>query len=262
MLRKLLEVLTIFSASVFLATAQEVKPTPPKPAAESSQPSKPVEQGGFTFDTTLRKVTTKPETKVVFVEYPFVNNTDETIEIVEYDAPCTCMGARLRRPDGLRSFVFKPGDKGVVIGKLDFENFSGTIDKKIWIRTSKDKKGKPSIVLTARVTIPTLIGPDKPALNWVIGSKLSPQVVFIKVDHDEPINIVKHGLGFGADQSFSYEIETVTAGKLYKVTVTPKSTAKPILGVLRFHTDNKLARYKLVQIFLSTSKAKPNAPKP
>lgn len=228
----------------------------PQTDQELEKSEKKLDKSGFTFETKTRKVLTKPETKVVLVEYPFVNSSDETIEIVEYDAPCTCMGARLRRADGTTSFVFKPGDKGVVIGKLDFENFSGTIEKKIWIRTSKDKKGEPSIVLSAIVTIPTLIGPDKPALNWQIGSELTPQELRIKVDSPDPIRVISHKTGFGTDEVFSYKLETITDGKEYKVTVTPKTTTAATLGVLRFQTDHKLDRYKMVQVFLTVSKKK------
>ncbi len=248
MLRNLLVILTTFSTAII--------------SAEAEQAELEHEKAEFTFETKTRKIFTQPDTKIVFAEYPFVNNSKETIEIVEYDAPCTCMGARLRRADGTQSFVFKSGDKGVVIGKLDFANFTGTIDKKIWIRTSKDEKGKPSIVLTATVTIPTLIGPDKSALKWAIDSELTPQEFLIKVNHTKPIRIIKHTMGYGADEFFAYKMETIKDGVEYKVTVTPKKTETPALGVLRFYTDNELQRYKMVQIFLAVNKKKPTQVNP
>jgi len=254
---------SLASAFFLLLASQDVNADELAQAEQATDPA--VAQQGkaeLTFETKLRKVVTKPETKVVLVEYPFVNNSNEAIEIVEYDAPCTCMGARLRREDGSTSFVFKPGEKGVVIGKLDFENFSGTIEKKIWIRTSQDKKGEPSIVLSTLVTIPTLIGPDKPALNWEIGSEHTPQVLRIKVDSPELIKVIRHDTGFGTDEYFNYSIETITDGKEYQVTVTPKRTDEAKLGVLRFFTDHKLDRYKMVQVFLTISKKKPTETKP
>jgi len=237
------------------AAAEE--PSIKDPVVKEAPAVKPKqEKVEFTFEAKTKKVLTKPETKIIFVEYPFQNNTQETIEIIEYDAPCTCMGARLRRPDGKQSLIFKPGEKGVVIGKLDFGNFTGSIDKKIWIRTSKDPKGEPSIILTASVTIPTLIGPDKAGLNWVEGGELTPQVFNIKVNHTKPIKIIRHAMGFGADEFFAYKIETIKEGQEYKVTVTPKKTNAPSLGVLRFYTDHELQRYKMVQVFLTINKKK------
>jgi len=166
------------------------------------------------------------------------------------------MSARLRRADGSTNFAFKPGEKGVVIGKLDFENFTGSIDKKIWIRTSEDEKGSPSIVLTASVTIPTLISPDKSAIKWDLNGEKTAQTIMINVENDEPIHILNHSLGYGADEVFEYTLETVEKGKTYKVVVTPKSTETPTIGVLRFFTDHEQQRYKTVQIFLNVSKKK------
>lgn len=208
----------------------------------------------LSFESKKRTLVTDPEAQIVTVEYPFENKSNESITIEDFDAPCTCMEARLRRADGSTSFTFKPGEKGVVIGKLDFENFSGSIDKNILIRTDKDPKDDPSIILTASVTIPSLIEPDKPAVEWAMGSQAKAEVITIKVNHTTPIHIINHSMGFGADDFFTYEIATITEGKEYKVTVMPKNTETPTLGVLRFYTDHELQRYKLVQVFLSVVK--------
>lgn len=249
----LLGFLVINCAGVIFTHAQgETAPVAEVEAAAEGQ--------GLTFETKLREVTTKPETKVVKVEYAFTNNTANDITIVEYDAPCTCFSARLRRPDGKQEFTFKPGEKGVLIGALEFENFKGTIDKKIWVRTSDDAKDKPSIILTARVTIPTLISPDKAALEWDVGGALEAQVFHIKVDHTEPIKIVKHSMGFGAEEHFDFKMETILEGADYKVTVIPKKTDTPMLGALRFYTDSPMQRYKMVQVFLNVSKKKEKKP--
>lgn len=206
----------------------------------------------FTFTKTLKEVTTKPNVEVVNIEFAFENKSDEVITIVEYDAPCACMEARMLRADKTESLVFQPGDKGTVIGLLDFGTFSGTIDKVIKIRTDKDPVKKPSIVLTCRVTIPKLIKTDKETLEWQVGDKLEPKTFSIKVaaESEVPINIVKHAHGFGTGEVFDYQLETVKEGSEYKVTVTPKKTKEPAMGVVKFHTDSKIPRYKLVQIFL------------
>lgn len=211
---------------------------------------------GLTFERTLAEVTTKPDTQAVYIKFPFENKSEETVTILEYDAPCTCMGARIRRPDGLESLVFKPGDKGVILGKLDFENFKGTIDKMITIKTDKDETDEPSIKLTCRVTIPTVIGANVEFLQWSVGGDLDAKEFMINVDNKEPINLTKHEIGFGGEQYFDYKLETIKAGKKYKVTVIPKSTKKPIIAPLKFYTDSAIERFKLVQIFVSISPEK------
>ena len=213
-------------------------------------------QAELTFEKKLKAVTTKPDTKVIFIEFPFENKSKETVTIVEYDAPCTCMGARIRRPDGVESLVFKPGDKGIIIGKLEFENFKGTIDKMIIIRTDKDKTADPSIQLTCRVTIPIVISADVETLEWTLGDALEPKVFHIKVDHTKPVNITKHKIGYGGNEAFDYKLEVVEAGKEYKITVTPKKTNQAFIAPLKFYTDCEIERFKLVQIFVSISPKK------
>jgi hypothetical protein len=229
MFSKLLEILMIYSLCSSLATSAE-----------------------FTFEKKLKAVTTRPDVEVVHVEFDFQNNTDEAITIVNFDAPCSCMEARLKREDKKNSFVFAPGVKGTVIGVLEFGTFKGTIDKVIKIRTDKDKGAEPSIILTCRVTIPVLIATDTEQLNWKVGAKLEPKEFRIKVadESETPIRIVKHKHGFGVSEIFDYKIETIKEGREYKVTVTPLKTTEPSIGVVKFYTDSKISRYKLVQIFL------------
>jgi len=206
----------------------------------------------FTFEKKLKAVTTKPDAEVINVEFDFQNNSDEVITIVNFDAPCSCMGARLKREDKKNSLVFEPGAKGKIIGVLEFGTFKGTIDKVITIRTDQDKGKDPSIVLTCRVTIPVLIATDKEQLNWKVGAKLEPKEFRIKVSEESetPIKIVNHKHGFGVSDVFDYKLETIKEGREYKVTVTPLKTTEPSIGVVKFYTDSKIPRYKLVQIFL------------
>ena len=235
MFRKLLEILMIYSLCSAVAMSAE-----------------------FTFDTKLKEVTTRPDVELVRVPFEFQNNTDEEITIVNYDAPCSCMEARMVRPDKKNSLVFAPGEKGTVIGMLEFGTFKGTIDKVIKIRTDKDKGEEPSIVLTCRVTIPVLIATSQESLRWKMRDKLEPKVFSIKVadESETPINIVEHKHGFGASDVFDYKIETVKEGREYKVTVTPLKTTEPTMAYVKFYTDSKIRRYKMVQIFLFVEHAK------
>jgi len=229
MIGKLLGYLTIYSAFTVLLVGAEL-----------------------TFSKTLKEVTTKPDIEVVNIEFEFENKSDETITIVEYDAPCACMEARVLRANKTKSLVFKPGEKGKVIGLLDFGTFSGTIDKVIKIRTNKDPLDKPSITLTCRVSIPKLIKADKETLEWQVGDALEAKTfkIYVAEESKTPINIIKHEYGFGANEIFDYTLETINEGSEYTVTVTPKKTAEPTMGVVKFYTDSKIPRYKLVQIFL------------
>ncbi len=201
--------------------------------------------GELTFDSTLKEVTTRPDVRVLRVPFNFQNTSDEAIKIVEYDAPCICMDAKLMRADEKKSFVFQPGEKGTVIGVLDFEKLKGKIDKVIKIRTDKDKGKDPSIVLTARVTIPELIESDTNAVRWTVGDALEAKFFMIKVTdkRETPIRVARHSNVFGSSKVFKYEVEALNDGRDYKVTVTPLKTDTPVMESLRFYTDSKIPRY-------------------
>lgn len=215
----------------------------------------------FTFEHTMRSVTTQPDVDVVNIEFAFENKSNQEITIVNYDAPCSCMEARMVREDKKNSLVFPPGAKGKVVGMLEFGTFKGTIDKVIKIRTDKDTSDEPSIILTCRVTIPVLIGTDKETLSWEVGEELESKEFRIIVSDESkiPIKIIDHKHGFGAGAVFDYQLETITEGKEYKVTVTPLKTTERAMGVLKFYTDSQIPRYKLVQIFLLVDKPKKSA---
>ncbi len=234
-MRKIYEIWMIFLVSASLAVSAE-----------------------FTFKETIRAVTAKPDAKTVYVEFDFQNNSDQTITILNFNAPCTCLNVKLRREDQKESFVFEPGVKGTVIGMLDFENFKGTIDKVIEIRTDQDEGKKPSIVLTCRVTIPVLIRTDKANLGWKVGADLTPQEfrIIVSEESESLIKIIDDQAGYGVDANFKYEMEMITDGREYKVTVTPLHTKSPSIGVVKFMTDCKIPRYKKVQIFLNVDHPK------
>jgi len=208
--------------------------------------------GELSIDAKLKEVTAKPDAMVVTIPFYYENKTDDVITIKNFNAPCTCMGARMVRDDGKRSLVIAPGEKGKIIGVLEFGNFKGTIDKVIEISTEKDPENKPSIILTCRVTIPILIATDKNKLTWDVGGALEPKEFRIKVAEESktPLHVVKHEFGFGASEGFKYDIEIVTEGREYKVTVTPLKTNEPSVDYIKFHIDSSIPRYKLVQIYL------------
>ena len=209
----------------------------------------------FTFESKLKAVTTTPDATIVRVQFPFENKSDKNITIKSFDAPCTCMGALLSREDKKEELTFKPGDKAILTGVLELEKFKGTIDKDIVVNT--DQEGEHAkFVLTARVTIPIIIGLDKENMNWELNGEKKTHVAHIKVNHDEPINIIRHNAGFGADKDFDFKFETIEAGKEYKVTVTPKTTAKITMGMLRFYTDSEIGRFKKLQLFMTVKKPK------
>lgn len=212
--------------------------------------------GELRFVTKEKSVNAAADAKKVEVLFPFKNTSSEDVVIERYDAPCSCMSAQLKGGVAVTkggAVRFAPGDEGVFKGLFELGNFKGTVDKKIVVWAKGDPEGKPSIILSTKVTIPYLIAAFPQSLLWSIGEKAKPKFITVKVDNDEPIKIIKHSC---SSPEFEYTMETVNEGFEYKLTVTPKTTHKVLFAALRLTTDSDNPRYKTVQTFMTVKPKK------
>ncbi|MFC4994479.1 DUF1573 domain-containing protein [Rubritalea tangerina] len=212
--------------------------------------------GELSFETKEQSVDAAADAKKVEVLFPFKNTSDEDVIVERYDAPCTCMSAMLKGGERLSKdgpVLFKPGQEGVFKGVFELGNFKGTVDKKIVVWARGDSDEKPSIILSTKVTIPYLIAAFPHSLVWDLGAEAESKEIVVKVDHEDPIKIVKHSC---SSPEVEYTFETVKEGYEYKLTVTPKTTKKVLFAALRLTTDSKNPRYKVVQTFMTVKPKK------
>lgn len=207
------------------------------------------------FSSTEEKIDAAADAKEVNVEFPFENKGDEPVVVQRFDAPCSCMFAVVeggtKQKDG--STVIAPGEKGAFKGRFELGNFKGTVDKKILIWMDKDPDDQPSVALTTQVTIPYLIAAFPQSLMWKVGEGAVEKVIEVKVDHNEPIKVIKHT---SSSPNFSYEFITKEEGELYELRVKPKSTEKVTFAAIRLTTDSANPRYKTVQTFMTVKPEK------
>jgi hypothetical protein len=202
----------------------------------------PLVAGTLTFEEPTQEITTGVDAAVVTADFKFKNESDEDVVIEKYDAACTCINAQIKDS----KLAYKPGESGVIRAAFDMGQFSGTNDKSIALWLKGDPAAKPSIVLTARITIPVLVEVEPKSLIWEIGTKAEARTVDITMKHDEPIRVTSVS---GADARFKYELKTVEEGKKYQVVVTPASTQQVGMGVIHIETDCKIQRHRSHRIF-------------
>ncbi|SHJ31436.1 Protein of unknown function [Rubritalea squalenifaciens DSM 18772] len=209
----------------------------------------------FTFKETTKAVKPEPDAKVIEILFPFKNTSDQAVDIVAYDAPCSCMSAKLKGGTALsnnKGIRFEPGEEGVVKGIFELGNFKGTIDKKIFLWTSNDSKEKPSIELTTRVTIPELISATPTSLIWDLKGQANAKEISIKVVGEKPIKVTDAKCSNG---NLEFEVITIKEGFEYTLKVKPKSTDKILFASIKLSTDSKIDRFKTLQAFATV---KPN----
>jgi hypothetical protein len=205
------------------------------------------------FEKTLIELHLSPDAEKASADFSFKVAGDREVEIAEYEAPCSCLEAKISDNGKLR---WKPGETGTVKGLFSMGNFTGTVDKMVVLRMKGEVT--PSVKLTVRLHIPELlkITPAK-SLFWEQGGTVAPQTFKIKVANDEPVKIVDVS---GTNEQFGIELKTVKDGWEYEIVVTPKTLDERAFGLIRIRTDSKYVKHQRYQCF--TVIRRPVAPRP
>ena len=204
------------------------------------------------FEKSLIERTVRPDQEVVSVDFAFKVVGDAVVEIAEYDAPCSCLEAKISDNGKLR---WNPGESGVVKGVFNLGTFTGTVNKMIVLRMKGE--AKPSVKLTLRLHIPEIlkITPAR-SIFWDQGGKAETKVFKISVDSEEPVKIVDVS---GTNEQFGIELKTLKDGWEYELVVTPKTVDERAFGLIRIRTDSKYKKHQRYQCFAVVRR--PSAPR-
>jgi hypothetical protein len=209
-----------------------------------------VQAAGLDFPQTLKEIHAPVDAKVVTAGFEFTNRTDKPVQVVKYDAACSCMALKIK-DSKLR---YAPGESGMLRADFEMGNFSGTVDKVVALWLDDDPADKPSVKLTVRVHIPVLVSLEPKTLKWELNGDGGPQTIRITMNHDSPIRVVSVN---SSSAAFQHELKTIEDGKLYELIVKPVEIGSPGLGILRIETDCTLARHRLQQAFAVVRKPTP-----
>jgi len=195
------------------------------------------------FEKELIKVTVAPDATELIAEFPFKVGS-KGAEIINYDAPCSCLSARIEplKEDRSARMKWEADMTGHVFGKFELGNFKGTVEKSIVLNL----KDQPPVNLVVRVTIPELVAITPATQRWTQGGDATAKIYKIKIGGKEPIKITDTQ---GTNPNFPFELITKKEGREYEIHITPKDTASPTLGMVRIKTDSKFKRFKRLQMF-------------
>lgn len=126
-----------------------------------------------------------------------------------------------------------------LIATVDTSKFDQSVAKQIDATTADGKTTR----LTMNFEVPPAIILSARSLVWQRGSAPAPQVLTITLPKGSPVTDIKEA-GLSGD-AFDYVPHKVKDGREYTVTVTPRSTDKPVLNRLvltMVSTDPRFAR--------------------
>lgn len=182
------------------------------------------------FPTPVQKLTLTHGQKEVRVVFPHDGK-----DVIDRAYPlCDCTDVLLQ--------------KGQLIAMVDTSTFDRDTEKHIDVRW----KNGHTTRLTMRFSVPQAILFSARSFRWKQGEKPRSQVLTITLPPGSPITGITEAALNG--NAFDYVPATVQRGHRYTVTLTPRSTARPVLNRLLIHTDSPDPRYRRHIIYLQVRK--------
>ncbi|MBI5770478.1 MAG: DUF1573 domain-containing protein [Verrucomicrobia bacterium] len=177
-------------------------------------------RAGLTWDTTTVERVAKVGEDAVRLTFAFSNPGPRAITIVDLKPSCGCTVAVLDQR------TYGPGEKGALPVVFDTRDFSGVQEKTIEVFT--DDAPKPT-TLTLRVTIPPWIEVAPRLLWWTVGENAAAKAALVTVHPEAKIKTASVASDHPA---IAGRLETIEAGRRYRLIATPASTATPVQASL------------------------------
>jgi hypothetical protein len=204
-------------------------------------------RAGLTFEKTLLSYTANHSDTQVSADFKFKVTGGKTIKISDVATYCSCLKAKTK--DGKTEY--KDGEEGVIETAFQLGTFDGEVTKQVVV-VSDDAEQK-EITLAVKVTIPPLYKIEPEHLIWTVGDEAKGKTMKFTILGDKDIEVT--GL-VSSRESMVGELKEIKKGREYLITLTPKSTAEPMLGVLRVETNAPFPRYQKRLLFFSITKQK------
>jgi hypothetical protein len=176
------------------------------------------------------------------VNFTFKATGEAPTKILDIQTYCACLKAS---PTGGK-MEFAPGETGTIECAFLLGTFEGEVTKNVVLTT--DNPAQKEITLAVTITIPKIYEVTPDQVTWTIGEACTPKTVRLKILDEKPIRLTG---ATSSREKVSATFKAITEGKEYEVTLTPETTAEPMLGTLRLDTDAPYPRYQKKLVFFN-----------
>lgn len=175
----------------------------------------------LTFGATVVRSTTKPLQKFIEVGFPFRNASSETVTIRDIQTNCDCLVASAGQN------TYAPGQAGLVVARFAVGDRTGAYQRSVTVTT--DKSPNPQR-LTVQIEVPELANVQPRVHDWNSGDPATERTAEIVVN--EEIQITFTDVLVSSD-AFRARLETVEAGRRYRVHFAPRATTEAASAAVR-----------------------------
>lgn len=197
-------------------------------------------QAGLVFDVDPLVLKPKPEDEEVSATFTFVNKGNRPIKVTKLDSSCSCLEASVDKE------VYGPGEKGTGKAVFKVSSLVGKHEKTLHLLT--DDPAEPDKVLTVVLDVPEEISIEPRLLEWVLGEEPVAKDLTIKMVGKDPLKVTKVT---ASRENVTFEVQEVTPGREYRITVKPASTASITVGMLKIETDSKVPKFARQMAFFN-----------
>lgn len=165
--------------------------------------------------------TTAPFQTAQEATFPFTNTGDKPVRILAVESNCDCLDARADRA------VYAPGTSGAIRTSFTIGDRLGLYERRISVVT--DENAGP-VHLLLRIEVPELVVLTPHSVAWRINEPAVEKSVDLAV---MPGLLIGFSGVQTSNSGFAARLETVEAGRRYRVHLKPSGTALPANAAFR-----------------------------
>lgn len=179
--------------------------------------------GGFALEwkTQTLTYTTAPFQTTQEAVFQFTNTGTKPVTILDVESNCDCLDAAADRQ------VYAPGESGMIRSSFTVGDRLGLYERRIKIVT--DESPEP-VRLLVRIEVPELVTLTPRSVAWKLNEPVTEKAVELEVIPGVKIDFTRVQPTSG---SFDARLETIEAGRRYRVYLKPPATTQPANAAFR-----------------------------
>jgi hypothetical protein len=175
------------------------------------------------WKSTHQTVKAEPLQSTADTTFVFTNRSDKPVTILSVNTSCDCLDAEPSEK------VIAPGASGSVRARFTVSDRSGVYQRVISVVT--DESAVP-IALTAELNVPEIATLTPRSLEWPLRGPAEAKTVEITITDSVSLTL---GDVRSTSDAFTTRLETLEAGRRYRLHLTPASTTQPVSAAFRIH---------------------------
>lgn len=217
---------------IYLMLYQWFPPQPGEPEAPApSQAATESENADLVFEPMSRTVKADAGDERIEVSFAVRNPSSQPVKIVTLESGCECLEVSIDKNP-----VPAKGD-ATIHGVFDTSKLRGSSERRIVVLP--EGRSRP-VFLNTRIEIAPIYELEPQMTNWTRGSEPVTKTVTFRVVQEKPVHVIS---AESKRPEVACRLVEVEKGKVYQLELTPTSTEKTLLGIVRLETDCEVEAY-------------------